>query len=197
MAKLPPVSLIPAAILPKVSLIPVVHLDLRLSPRIFEKFRNGPNAILWGWGEADHQKNQKQKISWHCPFKCAWITNLLHIVKRTLQNFQIFFLPLSVVPLLIFCPLMLQGRTRINSWVRFSSRRTPSLLSLKTMVSYGTGFAIVKGSVSRFLNLSFYEIKEQSTVVIPAFMKRIQTIYFLFFFGVFANYHITFVWKNH
>jgi hypothetical protein len=42
------VSLIPAAILP-----PVVHLDLRLSPRIFEKIRNGPNAILWGWGETD------------------------------------------------------------------------------------------------------------------------------------------------
>jgi hypothetical protein len=32
--------------LPPVSLIPVVQLDLRLSPRIFEKIRNGPNAIL-------------------------------------------------------------------------------------------------------------------------------------------------------
>jgi hypothetical protein len=36
-ANLPPVSLIPAAILPLLSLIPVVHLDLRISPRIFEK----------------------------------------------------------------------------------------------------------------------------------------------------------------
>jgi hypothetical protein len=35
------------------SLIPVVHLYLRISPRIFEKIRNGPNGILWGWGETD------------------------------------------------------------------------------------------------------------------------------------------------
>jgi hypothetical protein len=34
-------------------LIPVVHLYLRISPRIFEKIRNGPNGILWGWGETD------------------------------------------------------------------------------------------------------------------------------------------------
>ncbi len=36
-----------------VSLIPVVHLDSRISPRIFEKIRNGLNGILWGWGETD------------------------------------------------------------------------------------------------------------------------------------------------
>jgi hypothetical protein len=35
------------------SLIPVVHLDSRISPRIFEKIPNGLNGILWGWGEAD------------------------------------------------------------------------------------------------------------------------------------------------
>ncbi len=39
--------------LPPVSLTPVVHLDLRISPRIFEKIRNGLNGILWGWGEID------------------------------------------------------------------------------------------------------------------------------------------------
>ena len=39
--------------LPPVSLIPVVHLYLRIFPRIFEKFRNGPNGILWSWGETD------------------------------------------------------------------------------------------------------------------------------------------------
>jgi hypothetical protein len=36
-----------------VSLTPVVHLDLRISPQIFKKIRNGPNGILWGWGETD------------------------------------------------------------------------------------------------------------------------------------------------
>ncbi len=55
--------------LPPVSLTPVVNLEQRIYPRIFEKIRNGPNGILWGWGETDWWKNQKQKISWHCPFK--------------------------------------------------------------------------------------------------------------------------------
>ncbi len=32
--------------LPPVSLIPVVHLELRISPRMFKKIRNGPNGIL-------------------------------------------------------------------------------------------------------------------------------------------------------
>ncbi len=56
------VLLIPAAILPPVLLTPVVHLTCEC-PRIFEKNRNGPNGLLWGWGELIHEKNQKQKIS--------------------------------------------------------------------------------------------------------------------------------------
>jgi hypothetical protein len=39
--------------LPPVSLILVVHLDLRMTLQIFKKIRNGPNGILLGWGEAD------------------------------------------------------------------------------------------------------------------------------------------------
>jgi hypothetical protein len=31
--------------------------------------RGGGDGILWGWRETDLWKNQKQKISWHCPFK--------------------------------------------------------------------------------------------------------------------------------
>jgi hypothetical protein len=55
------VLLTPVANLPPVLLIPVVHLELRLSPQIFEKIRNGPNAILWGWGEADSSKKPEAK----------------------------------------------------------------------------------------------------------------------------------------
>jgi hypothetical protein len=57
--------MIPAAILPPVSLIPVVHLDWRIYPQIFEKIRNGLNGdtVLWNWGKLIHEKNQKQKIS--------------------------------------------------------------------------------------------------------------------------------------
>jgi hypothetical protein len=39
----------------------VVHLDLRISPRIFGKIRNGPNGILWGWGETDSLKKPEAK----------------------------------------------------------------------------------------------------------------------------------------
>ncbi len=39
--------------LPPVSLIPVVYLDLRISPRIFEKIRDDPNVIFRGLGEGD------------------------------------------------------------------------------------------------------------------------------------------------
>jgi hypothetical protein len=39
--------------LPPVSLTPVVHLDLRIYPRIFEKNRNDPNVIFSGLGEDD------------------------------------------------------------------------------------------------------------------------------------------------
>jgi hypothetical protein len=37
--------------LPPVSLTPVANLELRISPGILEKIRNGPIGILWGWGE--------------------------------------------------------------------------------------------------------------------------------------------------
>ncbi len=55
--------------LPPVSLTPVANLELRISPRILEKIRNGRNS--GAGGKLIHEKNQKQKISWHCPFKRA------------------------------------------------------------------------------------------------------------------------------
>jgi hypothetical protein len=74
---LPPVSLIPVANLPLVSTTQgelvakfatgVIDtggaLDLRISPRIFEKIRNDPNVIIRGLGKVIHEKNLKQKIS--------------------------------------------------------------------------------------------------------------------------------------
>jgi hypothetical protein len=36
-----------------VSLTPVINIHSRLSPRIFEKIRNGPNGILRGLGDTD------------------------------------------------------------------------------------------------------------------------------------------------
>ena len=62
---LPPMSLTPVSNLPLVSLTSVVHFDLRISPRIFEKFRNGPNGMGYSGagGKLIHEKNKKQKIS--------------------------------------------------------------------------------------------------------------------------------------
>jgi hypothetical protein len=39
--------------LPLVSTTPVVHLELRISPRIFKKIQIGPNGTLKGLGEID------------------------------------------------------------------------------------------------------------------------------------------------
>ncbi len=58
---LPPVSLTPVANLSLVSLTPVVHLDLRISPRIFVKIRNDPNVIFMGLGEGDSWKKPEEK----------------------------------------------------------------------------------------------------------------------------------------
>ncbi len=54
--------------LPPVSLIPVVHLDLRVSPWILKKFEMTLILFSGDWGDMIHEKNLKRKISWHCPF---------------------------------------------------------------------------------------------------------------------------------
>ncbi len=67
--------------LPPVSLTPLVHLDLRISPRIFEKIRNDPNVIIRGLGKVIREKTWSKKISWHCPFNrmpfnAEWVETL-------------------------------------------------------------------------------------------------------------------------
>ncbi len=49
---------------------------------IFENIWNGPNGILWGWRETDSWKNQKKKISWHCPFISSAIFGKFHGQKE-------------------------------------------------------------------------------------------------------------------
>jgi hypothetical protein len=45
--------------LPLVSTTPVVHLELRISPKIFEKIRSGPNGIIRGLGETEKTRSRK------------------------------------------------------------------------------------------------------------------------------------------
>ncbi len=47
--------------LPPVSTTPVANLELRISPRIFEKIRNAPNGIIRGLGETDSRKKPEVK----------------------------------------------------------------------------------------------------------------------------------------
>ncbi len=47
--------------LPPLSLIPVVHLDLQISPRIFEKNWKNPMLLLKGLGEDDSRKKPETK----------------------------------------------------------------------------------------------------------------------------------------
>ncbi len=49
--------------LPPVSLTPVVHLDLRISPRFSKKFEMILMLLSGAWGKVIHEKNLKQKIS--------------------------------------------------------------------------------------------------------------------------------------
>jgi hypothetical protein len=58
---LPPVLLTPVANLPPVSLTPVVHLYLGISPWIFKKILNDPNSIIRGLGEGDSWKKPEAK----------------------------------------------------------------------------------------------------------------------------------------
>jgi hypothetical protein len=46
---------------PPVSLTPGANLELRISPRIFEKIRNGPNGIIRGLGETGSRKKLEAK----------------------------------------------------------------------------------------------------------------------------------------
>ncbi len=48
---------------------PVVHLELQISPKFFEKTQNGFNGITRGLGKLIHVENLKSKNSRHCPFK--------------------------------------------------------------------------------------------------------------------------------
>jgi hypothetical protein len=55
------VLLTPAANLPLVSLIPVMHLDVQISTQIFDKIRDDPTVIFRGLGENESGKKPEVK----------------------------------------------------------------------------------------------------------------------------------------
>ncbi len=63
--------LIPAANLPPVSTIPANRqtLSYEYLREFSKKFETALMVQSEAWGKLVQEKNQKQKISWHCPFK--------------------------------------------------------------------------------------------------------------------------------
>jgi hypothetical protein len=62
----PPLSLTPVANGKNLSNRKIFIISFRhlwVVELAYSKIRNGSNLILWGWGETDSSKNQKQKIS--------------------------------------------------------------------------------------------------------------------------------------
>jgi hypothetical protein len=64
--------------LPPESTTPVVHLELQISPPIFEKIRNGPNGILRGLGGKliQEKKNRSQKSRDTVPLRHPTVPSL-------------------------------------------------------------------------------------------------------------------------
>jgi hypothetical protein len=61
--------------LPPMSTAPLVHIELRIYPRIFENIRNDPHGILRARGKLIHTKNRKSRDT--VPF----IEELYHMLR--------------------------------------------------------------------------------------------------------------------
>ncbi len=72
------------------SLLPVVHLYLRISPEFSKKFETVLRGYSGARGKLIHEKNQKQKISWHCPFnprlKCILLAQTIDLNICSYRN---------------------------------------------------------------------------------------------------------------
>jgi hypothetical protein len=83
--------------LPPVLLTPVANLELRISPRIFEKIWNYLNGILWGQGETDSWKEPEAKISWHCPFNTNTVQTSYPVLHTFIKGYR-YKVPNKKVP---------------------------------------------------------------------------------------------------
>ncbi len=107
----------------------MVNLELQISPWIFEKIRNGPNGIYSGaWGKLIHEKNQKQKISWHCPFKVVWVNQPAqkYVVNKYDMSFTSLWFSLFRARIFYFLGSQAWTRsTRSHTWFLLNSRNRP------------------------------------------------------------------------
>jgi hypothetical protein len=62
------VSLTPLNSFSPVLLTPVININSRISPRIFEKIQTAPMEYLGAWGTLIHEKKLTSKISCQTPY---------------------------------------------------------------------------------------------------------------------------------
>ncbi len=130
----------PVANLPLVSLKPVVHLDLRISPRIFEKIRNDAKVIIRGLGEDD---------SWKKPEAKNLVT--LSLEKDSVRRFFASgFFHESVSPQPQSIPLRpFRSFSKIHGDIR-ESRCTTAPVSATPVANFSTIFASVVDTGGKF-----------------------------------------------
>ncbi len=75
----------------------VVHLELWISPQIFDKNWNGPYGIIGGLGETDSWKQLKTKVSCHCPFNK--LANPIYFIFGVLAYKMMRFKFVKILPL--------------------------------------------------------------------------------------------------
>ncbi len=66
------------------STTPVVHLELRISPRIFEKIRFVHNGIHRGLGENDSRKKPKSKARGTVPLNNRYYDKMKFVFEKTM-----------------------------------------------------------------------------------------------------------------
>ncbi len=74
--------------LPPMSTTPMVHLEQRISQRIFIQISNNAVGIIRGLGEDDSWKKPEAKISWHCSF--SYIFSMQSLWTNHLTGFSLF-----------------------------------------------------------------------------------------------------------
>jgi hypothetical protein len=90
-----PVSTTPVVPVAKCDAIVIVdtvssHWLADISDNFIKKFKMTLMLFLGAWGKMIHEKNLKQKMSWHCPFKFCVIKG-----ERTQEKLFFVFFSLS------------------------------------------------------------------------------------------------------
>jgi hypothetical protein len=63
-----------------------MHLKLRISPQIFEKFGKGPYGILRSLGKLIHVNLDVENLLWHSPFKVGRTSEIVRFLWQKMEG---------------------------------------------------------------------------------------------------------------